>query len=166
MKSKALHKLFIRAAGYIKLMHQALLDCRLARMFLLPWHPDMTNLGHPTANGGGLVSIGAPSTPFYSDGERWRPLAFANALPQAAHPDDLPPADINRGQIAYVSGYGLLVISDGYRWQALRTYPISAIVPPDPNRPPAPHLSRQGDDATEAQIEDRSNGKKDQPISC
>jgi len=150
MKSKALHKLFIRAAGYIKLMHQALLDCRLARMILLPWRSNMDAIGTPHANAGGLVSIGAPSTPFYSDGERWRPLAFANALPQAAHAKDLPPADINRGQIAYVSGYGLLVISDGYRWQALRTYPLTAITPPDPNDP----------------AEERSNGHKEESISC
>jgi len=135
MKTKALHKLFIHAAGYIKLMHQALLDCRLARLILLPWRPNMDGIGTPHANPGGLVSIGAPSTPFYSDGERWRPLAFANGLYVCQDTDDLPPAAVTPGQIAYIQNMQMLAISDSERWQALQAYPLTVLQPPDPNQP-------------------------------
>jgi len=144
MKSKSLYKLIIQAGGEIKALLWSVVDLSLALVLRLPHHHDMEHIGRPGHSPGGIVSIGQPSTPFYSDGERWRPLAFADGLYQAPHPKDLPPANINRGQIAYVSGYGLLVISDGYQWQAIRTYPLTAIVPPDPNKPTKEAINAQG----------------------
>ena len=153
MKTKTLYALVIQAGGSIQALLWSILDFSLAKMLRLPHHHNQEHLGRPAANPGGLVAIGQPSTPFFSDGELWRPLAFAGGMPEYQDVYEVPsPSRSGAGTMIQIHDPPAILISNGRRWLQLLTYDITALEPPqpDPNQP----------------TEERSNGNKQEPIRC